>query len=484
MLKLQPNLKVKETQRAVVVSDINYSKEQISSLFKLGILTPVWFYKSKAKRLFDLGLSFEDSEYLLHTVELSVDEIVKCCNEFGVTAELIRKNAWTKSVLLNDILNIVPIVGGIENLTILLAKRLSIENIKTLFQQLKLSYKDTISLVNCGYKVCEIESLVKGKITCSELVELAYVIETSEVYALFKEERQNLVFLLSVQNILKRKIENLDSAMVCYQTLYESIPDGFCRSLITCSRSIPKAGRTTKIDLTYEEIFIHYMDLAGGKIVEYVKKSDIVTPLLFKALEKITQNCDSSFKFIPVTPFLLAAIWCALDMSLEKQYLRSIECVNAETIGRSILSFLVSSMCGVTGYFHAGGVGLPYPNITSYIKTYFNNQQFIKDNAPNIYNKIPHRLLFNTSQEFETLIKEKQISAAQGLSMVYTFRVGDTFLRSLLGVRIFSFKSAQNVFKSLWSLPQKEESTRMYFIYSGIPMYTKLNLKDVFVSIP
>lgn len=54
MLKLEPKLKVKETQR-IVVSETNYSKEQINSLFELGRFTPVLFYKSKAKRLFDLG---------------------------------------------------------------------------------------------------------------------------------------------------------------------------------------------------------------------------------------------------------------------------------------------------------------------------------------------------------------------------------------------------------------------------------------------
>lgn len=55
MLKLQPKLKVKETQR-IVVSETNYSKEQINSLFELGRFTPVLLYKSKAKKLFDSSL--------------------------------------------------------------------------------------------------------------------------------------------------------------------------------------------------------------------------------------------------------------------------------------------------------------------------------------------------------------------------------------------------------------------------------------------
>lgn len=485
MLKLEPKFKVKEPQ-PIVVSENNYSKEQINSLFELGRFTPVLLYKSKAKKLFDLGLSFEDSKYLLHTVKLSVDEIVKCYNEFGVKAELIKKNAWTKNLLLNEIPNIISIVGGKENLKILIDKGLSIENIKTLLQQLKLNYKDTISLTNCGYKAHEIETLIKGEISCSDLVDLPRAIETSEVYSLYKENKQNLVFLLSVRNICKKKIEDLDSAIACYKTLYDTIPNSLCQSLITITRSIPPADNTASADLTYEDILMHYMNLAGGEIVKYAGYADMSVPVLFKVLEKTIRFFRSSEfidELIPVKPFILAAIWCSLDMSLEKQYLKETESINLEVVGRSILSFLVSSMCGVTGYFHSGGAGLPFPNITSYIKTYFNTQHLIKDYAPKVYNKIPQCLLFDTNQEFENMIKEKQISAGQGLSMVYTFRVGNAFLCSLLGEHIFSFESAKNMFKSLWPLPQEAESVRMYFIYSGIPIYSKLNLKDVFVSI-
>lgn len=483
MLKLQPKFKVDVTQR--VVSETNYSKEQINSLFELGRFTPVLLYKSKAKRLFDLGLSFEDSKYLIQTKKLNVDEVVKCISDLKLDVNLIRDLTCSKDVLLTDIPNIISMVGGVEYLRKLTAKKLSIENIKTLFQQLKLNYNDTISLTNCGYKVHEIEALIKGKISCSDLVDLARAIETSEVYSLYKENKQNLVFLLSVRNMCKKKIEDLDSAIACYKTLYDSIPNSLCQSLITITRSIPPADNTASADLTYEEILIHYMDLAGGKIAKYAGYADMV-PILFKVLEKTIRFFRSPEfidELIPVQPFLLAGIWCSLDMSLEKQYLKKTESINLEDVGRSILSFLVSSMCGVTGYFHSGGAGLSFPNITRFIKTYFNTQHLIKDYAPKVYNKIPQCLLFDTNQEFENMIKEKQISASQGLSMVYTFRVGNAFLCSLLGEQIFSFESAKNIFKSLWPLPQEAESIRMYFIYSGIPIYSKLNLKDVFVSI-
>ncbi len=486
MLKLQPKLKIKETQR-IVVSKTNYSKEEINSLFELGRFTPVLFYKSKAKRLFDLGLTFEDSKYLIQTKKLNVDEIVKCISELKLDVYLIRNLSCSKDVLLNDIPNIISMVGGVEYLRILTAKKLSIENIKTLFQQLKLNYNDTISLTNCGYKVHEIETLIKGKISCSELIDLARAIEASEVYSLFKENKQNLVFLLSVRNICKKKIEDLDSAIACYKTLYDTIPNSLCQSLITITRSFPPADNTASADLTYEEILIHYMDLAGGNIPMVVGIAD-ATPKLFIMLEKVIKFFKSSYvefidDYIPVKPFILAAIWTSLDMALEKQYLKKTESANLEVVGRSILSFLISSMCGVAGYFHSGGVGLPFPNITSYIKTYFDTQHLIKQHAPKVYNKIPQCLLFDSNQAFENMIKEKQISAGQGLSMVYTFRVGNAFLCSLLGNHILSLESAKNIFKSLWPLPQEAESARMYFIYSGIPIYTKLNLKDVFVSI-
>ena len=146
MLQLQPKLKVKETQR-IVMSETNYSKEQINSLFELGRFTPVLLYKSKAKRLFDLGLSFEDSKYLIQTKKLDVDEVVKCIRDLKLDVNLIRDLTCSKDVLLTDIPNIISMVGGVEFLRKLTEKKLSIENIKTLFQQLKLNYNDTIVLL-------------------------------------------------------------------------------------------------------------------------------------------------------------------------------------------------------------------------------------------------------------------------------------------------------------------------------------------------
>lgn len=486
--KVQPITTVKEPG-LIVTSATNYTKDQINSLFELEWYQPVYFYKPEAKKLFDLGLSFEDSKYLLQTKKLSVDEIVKCISDFNLDVDLIKKLACTKEDLLDRTPDLISKVGGIENLRTLNAKGLSIENIEVLFKQLRLSYKETISLVsNCGYSVYEIRRLVEGGFSSSQLIALANVLGATEAYSLFNENKQNLVLLSTVSDILNRNISNLDSttATVYYQTLYESIPVSLCQSLIRVSRLLPPVRRPDP-DLTYEDILIYYMNLAGGSISITAEALDAI-PILFKSIEKIVKffkqsNFEIFDNYIPVKPFILAAIWCSLDISLEIQYLKNTEHKNMEVVGRSVLAFMLSSMCGITGYFHSGGIGLPFPNITSYIKTYFNVQHKIKNSAPKIYNKIPQCLLFASNQDFDNLIREKQISAGQGLSMVYTFRVGNAFLCALLETNIFTLETAKNIFKSLWPLPQEAESTRMYFIYSGLPIYSQLNLKDVFVSI-
>lgn len=483
MLELHSNFKEKETQ-LIVVSKTNYSKDQIKSLFQLGRLKPVLLYKGKAKKLFDLGLSFDDSKYLLQTKGLSVNDIVKCIRDFKLDVNLIKNLTCSNDELLTDIPDVISMVGGEEYLRILIIdKKLSIDNIRALFRQLELSYKDTISLINCGYKVYEIQTLINGKITCSGLIELASAIESSEIYSIFKEDRQNLVFLLSVISVIKKKISDLNSALDSYQILYDSISNNLCKSLINYSNKYcPCRPAAADPNVGYEEIMIYYMDLAGGN---GLMTADI--PNYFINIEKVIKFFKPSYvevieKYFPVKPFILAAIWSALGMSLGKRYLKDTE-IDSEVVGRSVLSFLISSMCGVTGYFHSGGVGLPFPNITHFMERYFSTTQLIKNKARNIYVKIPECLLFDTNQEFENLITVKQIRAAQGLSMVYTFRVGNAFLCSLLGTNVLSFESARNIFKSLWPLPQESESIRMYYIYSGIPVYSSLNINDVFVSI-
>lgn len=489
MLKLFRTIKTGEKVQQIDVPVTNYTKEQINDLFALGRFTPVLFYKSKAKKLFDLGLSFEDSKYLLRTRDFAVDEIVKCIGTLKLDVNIIQALICSKETFLSEIPKIISLVGSVENLRVLIQYQLSIANIKTLFNQLRLTYNDSVALIKYGYKIDEIETLIKAKFTCTELVSLASVITATNVCSLFKEDKQNLIFLLSVINVLKREVKDIDSALDCYQKIYDSIPDNLYKSLINCSAKFypdeaEKEHESTNPNMGYEEILKYYMDLAGGSFPMTVGINDA-----FVAVEKIIKffrrsDCEFIDEYIPIKPFILAAIWLALDMSLGKQYFENMESINNESVSRFVLSFLISSMCGVTGYFHSGGVGLPFPNITNYIKTYFNIQCTIKQNASKVYGKIPRFLKFNINETFEDLIKEKQKDAGRGLSMVYTFRVGNAFLCSLLEESVFSRETAQNIFRSLWPLPQESESIRMYFIYSGIPIYTKLNLKDVFVLIP
>lgn len=486
MFKLQQKNVITTTQ--VVVKRTNYSDEQINELFELRyfkFFQRAFSYEEKAKRLFNLGLSFNDSKYLLHTKKLSVDEVEKCYEHLGVGfVELIKENYWTKDILLNEIPRVILLVGGVSRFKELIsAKKLSLNEIKTLFGQLRLQYSNVISLIDCGYTVNQINTLLEAKIACSTLIELAREIDASEVYSLYNDDRQNIVFLSTVKSVLQTTITDVDSACYCFQTIYNNVPDNLCKSILNSLSAIPPVEKTIDDAITYEEILIHYMDLAGGKILDHIGNSDIAVHISFKALEKIKSVSNFYCEIFPVKPFLLASIWSALQVSLEDQYLKNIEKTTIKDIVKSAISFLVSSMCGATGYFHSGGVGLPSLNMTSYIKTYFNIQYLIKNNAPKLYGKIPACLLFDSNESFDDMIKEKQISAAQGLAMVYTFRVGNAFLCNLLKKPIFSFESANNVFRSLWPLPQRNESIRMYFIYSGIPIYTNFNLKDVFVQI-
>lgn len=477
------------------VSD-NYTKEQINDLFELGRFTPVLFYKAKAKKLFDLKLSFEDSKYLLQEMRLSVDEIVNCINNVKLDIGLIRKLNCSKEILLSEIPGIISTVGDIERFRTLINKNLSIEDIKTLFRQLCLTYNDVISLSECGYEVTSISSLRRNNYTCEELITLAKIISAPSVFSLFLEDNQNLKFLLTIRNILNKNITNCDSALKCYNELYDVIPNKLCNSFLEFTEKLIKratnaGGNNREEDptISYEDIMVFHMDLASGGISIITEIKDAI-PKVFIFVEKIIKHFKPEYSKLveeegssPIKPIVLASIWLSLDITLARKYYSDIETIDLKTITKTILSFIISSMCGATGYFHSGGIGLPFPNITSYIGTYFNVQKTIEKHAPKIYSKLPHCLKFDSPKEFDKLVKEKQINARRGLYMTYTYRVGNAFLCNILGTSSFTTETANNIFKSLWPLPQESESIRMYFIYSGIPIYSRLPLEKVFVTI-
>lgn len=461
------------------VSD-NYTKEQINDLFELGRFTPVFFYKTKAKKLFDLRLSFEDSKYLLQEMSLSVDEIVNCIKDVKLDTGLIRKLNCSKECLLSEIPKIISEVGDIYKFKILIYKNLSIENIKTLFRQLHLTYNNVIDLLNCGYDV-------------EELITLANIISVPSV-SLLLEDNQNLKFLRTIRSILNKDITNCVSALTCYNELYGAVPDKLCNSFLEFTetdlvRGLNTGGnpRMEGPDISYEDIMVFHMNLAGGEILIDAGVYDAI-PKLFIIAEKVIKHFKPEYSnFVeentPIRPLILASIWLSLDITLARKYYCDLKTTDLKEVTKTIISFMISFMCGITGYFHSGGIGLPFPNITSYIKTYFNIQKSIEKHAPIIYNKIPRCLKFDSPEEFDKLIKEKQIDACRGLFMTYTYRVGNAFLCSILGTSSFTPETANNIFESLWPLPQESESIRMYFIYSGIPIYSRLPLEKVFVTI-
>lgn len=476
----------------------NYTKEQINDLFELGRFTPVLFYKAKAKKLFDLRLSFEDSKYLLKVKGLSVDEIVNCINNDKLDIVLIRKLNCSKEMLLSEVPSIISTVGGHNNFRTLIDRNLSIENIKTLFRQLHLTYNNVIDLLNCGYDVTAISSLIRGKYSCEELITLANIISVPSV-SLLLEDNQNLKFLRTIRSILNKNITDCDSALKCYGELYGAIPNKLCNSFLEFTetdlvRGLNTGGnpRMEGPNISYEDIMVFHMNLAGGDIpmIAGVKDAFESFPKLLIFAEKVIKFFKPEYsKFVeegenfPIRPLILASIWLSLDITLARKYYCDLKTTDLKEVTKTIISFMISFMCGITGYFHSGGIGLPFSNITSYISTYFNIQKLIEKQAPKIYSKIPHCLKFNSPEEFDKLIKEKQINARAGLFMTYTYRVGNAFLCNILGNRSFTSETANNIFESLWPLPQESESIRMYFIYSGIPIYSRLPLEKVFVTI-
>ena len=64
-----------------------------------------------------------------------------------------------------------------------------------------------------------------------------------------------------------------------------------------------------------------------------------------------------------------------------------------------------------------------------------------------------------------------QITAAKGLNMAYTFRVGDSLLENLSGTSVCSEEVLKNTLKSVWPLPNSYESKKIYRLYTENKIY-------------
>lgn len=485
-LRTDKRIEVGDRILTPIFTSTNYTNSQIDCLFDSNIFTRI-AYKGKAKKLFNLKLSFDDSKYLLKNKKLTVDEIC-CIKDLEIDVDLIKTLNCSKEVLLNEIPRLIRVVGGVDNLKKLLELKLSVDEIRNLFYDLKLSYDDTISMLDYGYKKSEIVTFVKNKYSCKDIILLARIASPSVVCSLYQECKGNIDFLISIKNILIGQGINYNLAIDCHNTLYKSIPTELCDSLVNSTKAIVKKFNThnvsNNINPGYEEILMYYMDMAGGNMPVVVS----AVPTLFVVLEKMIKWFKPNYskfidEYIPVKPFILASIWLSLDISLGVQYMKTLNRINPKEMARSVLAFLISSMCGMTGYFHLGGMGLPFPNVTNFISTYYNVQKTVEKKMPKLYKMIPKRLIFSTPECFDKLMKEKQIDSVRALSMVYTYRVGNAYLCSILGNKTFSSKVSMSIFQSLWPLPQEVETLRMYLIYSGLPIYSNSNLREVFVTI-
>ena len=447
--QLSPMQQTKE-----VVTEDNYTKEEIEVLFNIGKWTAFWNrrkYKEKAKTLFDLGLSFLDSRYLLQTKRLSVDDIVRCIRDckldvgdfmrlqnIGLTVSDIQE--LLKGERADHFIEALRIAGNVSNLK---------------------------KLLNIGLTVSDIRDISKDA-RAEDLL-----------------DDKKVDFILRVNAISNETITDENTALRYFEDIFNQITWQWCESFIdytkanTFSRNNDDPSGDEHIDSGpgYDDILIHYMGMASDETLVYAA----ALPVLFKFIAKVTERSNNC-NVLKIKPFILAAIWVSMMVALQKCYSNNMEENGKEDIARTVLAFITASLCGVTGYFHSGGAGLPFPNFTNMIACCFKIQRLIEKKAPKIYGLIPSRLKIPSAEAFERLSEDTQVDTGRALSMLYTFRVGNAFLCCVLEENELT-NAVKNLFRSLWPLPQEAESMRMYFLYGGVPVYSKLNLKDVFVSI-
>lgn len=229
---------------------------------------------------------------------------------------------------------------------------------------------------------------------------------------------------------------------------------------------------------TYEEILKRYMEFAsdvnsipwfieslvssGGKIF------DVVVKLLNKFSSKTRDTLD--WDIFPIKPVVLALLWAFLLMELTSKYTNSCASFEKERIAKLAISLVLALFAGFTGYVHSGGY-TGVPPITSYVRTYYNARSWFQKEYPYYYNKVPSVLKFGNCEDFNNLTRSMQISAAKGINMVYTFRVGDSLLENLSGKGSISEDVVKQTLKSLWPLPMRGEAKKVYRLYTESKIY-------------
>ena len=229
---------------------------------------------------------------------------------------------------------------------------------------------------------------------------------------------------------------------------------------------------------TYEEILKKFMDFAadvnnvpwfieslasgGGKVY------DIVVKLLNKFTNSEHKTLD--WDLFPIKPALLALLWAILLMELTAKYTNSCAGFERARIAKMTISLVLALFAGLTGYIHTGGY-TGVPSVTSWVRTLYNSRKWIEKEHPYYATFIPDFLKFSDCSDFDDLTEYKQISAAKGLNMAYTFRVGDEFLENLSGNKLCSEGVLKNTLKSVWPLPMSYEANKIYRLYTEDKIY-------------
>lgn len=236
------------------------------------------------------------------------------------------------------------------------------------------------------------------------------------------------------------------------------------------------AVKTKEIDDSLESILRRYMKMAqlpsnvstniNNGVHSILRVLDIIGNFLHWKGDLVDLYEDTQVIPFPSRPSLLATLWAFMLAELIGPSLQYSGSENTlERIARLSIALTLGVLTGATGYFHAGGSAAGVKSPLSLIGTYYNVQHRIKDNSPNSYNKIPSCLLLPSVSTFDKLLSLEKISAAKGLNMAYTFRVGDSFLKTMEGHTYTSDSLLLDVMRKMWPLVSESEATRMYELY-------------------
>ena len=231
---------------------------------------------------------------------------------------------------------------------------------------------------------------------------------------------------------------------------------------------------------SYEEIMKSFMEYTQDIenipwcIARYINAGSKLIDYCIRFVNKFTSVSHDTLdlKVISMRPYALALIWAILMLEIVRKYTGSCVDYDLENIARLSISLVLSLFAGFTGFMHSGGRVGGVTSPTRYLRLYYNVQKTIEENYPYHYYKIPDCLKFR-NDSFESLISSMQISAGKGLSMAYTFRIGDALIENLLNCTVVSDDVMERTFKSIWPVPSTYECQKMYRLYTESQIYYK-----------